>query len=806
MKDYFISKRFWIRSKLVSDKVLDAYTLKLFDEAHCKPMCSFYQDRPCSACDSCPCYKGTVRLYKEKEIDGKIYYGFPANNPKTLKKLFHLDSYWKIPNLRPKIPFSQKDLKFTGELRTGQVVDGIQSANQVYLCNEWLKKKIGIIVAPARTGKTVLSVYNAIQLGCKTVVLAHKVDLLRQFYDAWKKTTNIKDSHIKLVKNVKELLDPKIDVALVNYQKFLSVDTMKTKRNGAKKLAKYINDRFSFVVADECFVAGTKVNTPSGLKNIEDIRPGDKVYSLYGVDTVSKVFVRNSTNLIRIKIHVMEANNRTSVKEITCTREHPFFTQKGFTKAESLSKGDELYSIQDMQELQEEIHIKRKYKWSSWFHSAISANKLLQSALSVILRMDIFCNTSRSEQKVYDNSKSVLFQRSAKEDDGNKAKEWHGWLHSAISKRRKWTLTDDTAKEIEEIARKRLEMRSVLRKQEVETSNRSRWNQSFIKAWKAKRQEKRQAIKKAWVESVTSYEQESGRAVYNLEVKGHPSYFVEGVLVHNCHSVGALGYYKVLMNLKCRYVLGLTATPDRKDSMTTLVKQAVGPVVVEGRSMSMAPLIVPVLTHVQNHAKKWMSIVRQLCNDKKRQDIIIDWLDKDLQEGRQVIIPMQVVSTMYSLRDRIYKKLEDKYGDHFVDILNGKTDREANIKKFDAGYTKVLIASIAIIKQGIDFKSKNVNTMYNIVPMSASGSSKIGAPMHYQQTYRICSPVEGKKQPIVRWFIDDCKPSICCARSIFWKEIVPRLKDFEGQPPRYKMTDKDQLLVNDVVKRRSYYD
>lgn len=620
---------------------------------------------------------------------------------------------------------------------------------------------------------TVLSVYNAIQLGCKTVVLAHKVDLLRQFYDAWKKTTNIKDSHIKLVKNIKELLDPKIDVALVNYQKFLSVDTMKTKRNGAKKLAKYINDRFSFVIADECFVAGTKVNTPSGLRNIEDIRPGDKVYSLYGVDTVSKVFVRNSTNLIRIKIHVMEANNRTSVKEITCTREHPFFTQKGFTKAESLAKGDELYSIQDMQELQEEIHIKRKYKWSSW-------------------------------------------------------------LHSGLAKRRKWSWTDATAKEIEEIARKRLEIRSRdtnwilykskiksvcseqeqlsnelqsgLRKQEIETSNRSRWHQSFIKAWKAKRQEKRQIIKKACVESVTSYEQESGRAVYNLEVKGHPSYFVEGVLVHNCHSVGALGYYKVLMNLKCRYVLGLTATPDRKDSMTTLVKQAVGPVVVEGRSMSMAPLIVPVLTHVQNHAKKWMSIVRQLCNDKKRQDIIIDWLDKDLQEGRQVIIPMQVVSTMYSLRDRIYKKLEDKYGDHFVDILNGKTDREANIKKFDAGYTKVLIASIAIIKQGIDFKSKNVNTMYNIVPMSASGSSKIGAPMHYQQTYRICSPVEGKKQPIVRWFIDDCKPSICCARSIFWKEIVPRLKDFEGQPPRYKMTDKDQLLVNDVVKRRSYYD
>ena len=524
MKDYFISKRFWIKAKLVPEEVLDAYSLKLFDEAHCKPVCSFYQDRPCSGCDSCPCYKGTVKLYKEREFNGKLYYGFPANNPKTLKKFFHLDNYWKIPNLRKKIPFSQKDLKFTGKLRTGEVVDGIKSADQVYLSNEWLKKKMGIICAPARTGKTILHVYIATKLGCKTVVFAHKVDLLRQFYDAWKKCTNIKDSHIKIIKNVKELLDPKLDVALVNYQKFLSVDTVKTKRNGAKKLAKYINDRYSFITVDEA------------------------------------------------------------------------------------------------------------------------------------------------------------------------------------------------------------------------------------------------------------------------------------------HSSGAIGYYKVLLNAKCRYVLGLTATPDRKDSMTTLVKQAVGPVVVSGKSMSLAPLIVPIFTKIENHARNWVAIVRQLCKNKKRQDFIIDWIDKDLQEGRQIIIPMQIVSTMYDFRERIYKKLGDKYGETFVDILSGKTDRESNIKRFDSGETKVLIASIAIIKQGIDFKSKNVNTMYNIVPMSASGNSKIGAPMHYQQTYRICSPVEGKKQPIVRWFIDDCRASICCARSIFWKEIVPRLREFDGQPPRYKMTDKDQLFVNNLVKHRSYYE
>ncbi len=56
--------------------------------------------------------------------------------------------------------------------------------------------------------------------------------------------------------------------------------------------------------------------------------------------------------------------------------------------------------------------------------------------------------------------------------------------------------------------------------------------------------------------------------VYNLEVENHHNYFVEDILVHNCHHATAASYRRVIdyyrqnPNLK---VLGVTATPDRAD-------------------------------------------------------------------------------------------------------------------------------------------------------------------------------------------------------------------------------------------------
>ncbi|MGQ3671812.1 helicase-related protein [Xanthobacter sp. TB0136] len=58
--------------------------------------------------------------------------------------------------------------------------------------------------------------------------------------------------------------------------------------------------------------------------------------------------------------------------------------------------------------------------------------------------------------------------------------------------------------------------------------------------------------------SVQGVECAGGRAVYNLEVSGHPSYFADGVLVHNCQYKATLDF---IANHPDATTIGLTATP-----------------------------------------------------------------------------------------------------------------------------------------------------------------------------------------------------------------------------------------------------
>ncbi|PJZ82986.1 hypothetical protein CH364_18565, partial [Leptospira harrisiae] len=88
-----------------------------------------------------------------------------------------------------------------------------------------------------------------------------------------------------------------------------------------------------------CFVAGTKVHTKDGLKNIEDIKAGDVVASAnqytgkVSYKKVKQTFVKQTP-----RIYTLTYNNGTTVET---TGDHPFYIQgKGWTSAAELATGD----------------------------------------------------------------------------------------------------------------------------------------------------------------------------------------------------------------------------------------------------------------------------------------------------------------------------------------------------------------------------------------------------------------------------------------------------------------------------------
>ena len=90
-----------------------------------------------------------------------------------------------------------------------------------------------------------------------------------------------------------------------------------------------------------CFPAGTKINTDSGLKNIEEIKTGDKVWSyneLTGETGLQKI-VRT---MVRESDHIIELYTEEEIIETTV--EHPFLTEDGWKDAADLQTGDKIKS------------------------------------------------------------------------------------------------------------------------------------------------------------------------------------------------------------------------------------------------------------------------------------------------------------------------------------------------------------------------------------------------------------------------------------------------------------------------------
>jgi hypothetical protein len=63
-----------------------------------------------------------------------------------------------------------------------------------------------------------------------------------------------------------------------------------------------------------------------------------------------------------------------------------------------------------------------------------------------------------------------------------------------------------------------------------------------------------------------------------------------------------------------------------------------------------------------------------------------------------------------------------------------------------------------------------------------SAKPGVGAPMFYQLSHRVSTPKKGKKQPIVRLFVDDVSASMACFKSLFFREILPKSN---GNKQRY---------------------
>lgn len=254
-----VGKRLHIPKSLVPESAMEKrYHLKIFKQEACVK-CDVYKngERPNDICKDCPAYIANYKLFRETEKHWTVPQGDLLAFQKVLEKkgIKHI-----VDDRRTPVPFGSK-IKWTGKLFGKNHVDenGFPRANQKRVVKEFIENGgEGIIVAPPRSGKTVMSSFLSIYFGNRTVILVHEKRLLVQFYKTFMgdksknraPVSNIRqlqrDTGRRIILVAEKLSDLKklddVDILLINYQKMI---------HDLDRVYEYINGKFSTLILDE---------------------------------------------------------------------------------------------------------------------------------------------------------------------------------------------------------------------------------------------------------------------------------------------------------------------------------------------------------------------------------------------------------------------------------------------------------------------------------------------------------------------------------------------------------------------------
>jgi superfamily II DNA or RNA helicase len=202
------------------------------------------------------------------------------------------------------------------------------------------------------------------------------------------------------------------------------------------------------------------------------------------------------------------------------------------------------------------------------------------------------------------------------------------------------------------------------------------------------------------------------------------------VIVDECHHVPAVSFERVLSEIKARHVLGLTATPHRRDGHHPILEMQLGPVRSSASSQSgMAQpglsrrlVVRPTAFRLPDSAAEGgiQAIYRTLAADEARNQLIVSDVLRALDDGRSPIL-------LTERRDHL-DSLAEHLGKHVSDLLvlrGGMTPAERNALEVSGDGVgrsgqRLVIATGRYIGEGFD--DARLDTLFLAMPISWKGT------------------------------------------------------------------------------------
>jgi superfamily II DNA or RNA helicase len=224
------------------------------------------------------------------------------------------------------------------------------------------------------------------------------------------------------------------------------------------------------------------------------------------------------------------------------------------------------------------------------------------------------------------------------------------------------------------------------------------------------------------------------------------------VIVDECHHVSAFTFEQVMRQVKARFVVGLTATPTRKDGHHPIIYMQCGPArfTMAVRAMTESTpfdhIVIPRLTGFRMSGQPTIQdIYAAMTTDEARNRSIADDVERAVEQGRSPLVLTGRTEHLAQLKNTLGDRVRN------IVVLKGgmgrKQRREVNerLAAIPESEPRLILATGSYVGEGFD--DARLDTLFLAMPISWKGTLQ-------QYVGRLHRPHDGKKVVEVYDYVD----------------------------------------------------
>ncbi|MBI4824940.1 MAG: DEAD/DEAH box helicase family protein [Nitrospirae bacterium] len=249
--------------------------------------------------------------------------------------------------------------------------------------------------------------------------------------------------------------------------------------------------------------------------------------------------------------------------------------------------------------------------------------------------------------------------------------------------------------------------------------------------------------------------------IQSLDRQGETDHRIKNygqIIVDECHHVSAFSFERVMMEANARYIIGLTATPYRRDGHQPIFTMQCGPIrykVTSRKSASDSHLKYSLMTRTTSFAYPWadgdniQSLWPPLITDENRNHMIFDDILNSLEEKRFPIVLTERKEHLELLKQKL-----EKFVKHIIVLHGGmragtRKEMLSKLESISDTEERLILATGQYIGEGFD--DPRLDTLFLAMPFSFKGKM-------IQYAGRLHRSYQGKTEVRIYDYVDEHIP------------------------------------------------